>query len=333
MLRARAHTRPTRRAFTLIELLVVIAIIAILIALLVPAVQKVREAAARTQCVNNLKQLALAVHNYHDAYKSFPANNVYSYDPTTPSWSWMVQILPQIEQAPLQQQLGATAGVPIDKSLAGILQVVPLFRCPSDPDVYTTMTQPSNYDMNDPNLGPLTYTAGSYKANVGSNWGGGAPGSPFWWGTDPQWCVADSNNSNPATTYDGCGYGNGVIWDYLNPGVPKGGPIRILSVTDGTSNTIMIGEAAAGRDYMNSWQHGDTTIATCAYPPNHKNPAGQLYPPTDWWNQYSFTSFHTGGSNFAMTDGSVQFISDNVNLTVFRAMGTRAGNEVAALPF
>jgi len=238
-----------------------------------------------------------------------------------------------IEQQDLAFMLRAAATPPnkIDQSLTGITYVVPTYRCPSDTyATATTVQQPSNYDMNDPVLGPLTYTVGNYKANMGSNWGGGAPGSPTWWGTDPQWCVADPGNSNPATQYDGCGFGNGVIWDYTNPANPGGGPIKIGSIVDGTSTTIMIGEAAAGFDYMNSWQHADTTIATCVYPPNYRHPPnGEPYNPTDWPNGYGFHSWHTSGANFAMSDGSVRFIEDTIDLTLFRALGTRNGNEVA----
>jgi prepilin-type N-terminal cleavage/methylation domain-containing protein/prepilin-type processing-associated H-X9-DG protein len=332
-----AWPRPRcRLAFTLIELLVVIAIIGILVSLLLPAVQKVREAAARLQCQNNLKQLALGIHNYHDAYRAFPLNSTYSYDPTTPSWSWVTNILPFLEQGNLYQQLGAGARPPnnIDQSLAGIVQIVPILRCPSDPYAPgSVVQQPSNYDMNDPVLGPLNYSVGNYKANMGSNWGGGPPGSPYWWGTDPQWCNGDPGNTNPATSYDGCGAGNGVIWDYRSPGNPTGGPIRILSITDGTSNTIMLGEAAAGKDYQNSWQHADASIATCTYPPNFLNPAtGQPYAPTDWSNGYGFHSWHTGGVNFAMSDGSVRMIENAIDLNLFRALGTRNGGEAASPP-
>jgi prepilin-type N-terminal cleavage/methylation domain-containing protein/prepilin-type processing-associated H-X9-DG protein len=327
-------TAPGRLAFTLIELLVVIAIIAILAALLIPAVIRVREAAARMTCNNNLKQLALAVHTYHSTNGTFPPNKTYSYDPTGPSWSWLANLLPMLDQKTLYYQLGVSNSTPINQSLTAIVQFVPVFRCPSDPDnALAAITQPDNYDMSDPVLGPLSYTMGNYKANMGSNWGGGAPASAQWWGTDPQWCNPDPHNPNPATTYDGCGFGDGIIWDYMNPSVPKGKAIRLADVVDGPSNTIMLGEAAVGIDHMNSWQHSDSSIATTTYPPNCKQPGtGQPYPPGDWFNQYGFHSWHGGGANFAMTDGSVRFINDDIDLAIFRALGTRAGSDAVRIP-
>jgi prepilin-type N-terminal cleavage/methylation domain-containing protein/prepilin-type processing-associated H-X9-DG protein len=318
-----------RPGFTLIELLVVIAIIAILIGLLLPAVQKVREAAARMQCSNNLKQLALAAHSYHDAHKTLPKDSIYSYDPTGPNWSWLANMLPMIEGDNLYRAANVGGSPPnnINQSLPQIVLTVPIFQCPSDPDASRgPRSYASNFDMLDPKLGPLTYEVTSYRGNIGSNWGGGPPGSALWWGTDPQWCNPDPNNANPATTYDGCAAGNGVIFE-------SNRPIRITDIRDGTSNTIMMGEALTGKDNQNAWCHMDNAIATCAYPPNAKNPVtGQDYPPDQWFNRYAFTSNHSGGVMFAMADGSVQFISDTIPLTTFRALGTRAGGEVAQIP-
>src|SRR6266852_9206786 len=156
------HPRLWRKwpGFTLIELLVVIAIIAVLVGLLLPAVQKVREAANRMSCSNNLKQLALAVHAYHDSQETFPVDTIYSYDPTQPNWSWLAHLLPQLEQTNLYNQigLGNSPAPAINQSLNTIVVPVKIFLCPSDPDALNgPVSHPSNYDMLDPVLGPLTY--------------------------------------------------------------------------------------------------------------------------------------------------------------------------------
>jgi prepilin-type N-terminal cleavage/methylation domain-containing protein len=326
---------PLRRrhlAFTLIEMLVVIAIIAVLIGLLLPAVQKVREAANRLNCANNLKQIALACQNYHDAHQSFPPNKLYTYDPTAANWSWMTYILPFVEQPGLYAATGAGSNpVPnLNQRLPQIATEVRLYLCPSDPRAFQgARTDLGNYNMADPNLGQLPAAVANYRANLGANWGGGAPGSSLWWGTEPRWCNADFN-PDPSTTYDGCGFGNGIIWDNLI--ALAGSPIRITQVADGTSNTFMIGETRVGWCVLTGWAHADSALATCAIAPNAKRPDGTEYPLGEWWNNYSFSSLHPGGLQFAMTDGSVHFVSDGIDLATYRALGTRGAGEPVSLP-
>ena len=108
--------------------------------------------------------------------------------------------------------------------------------------------------------------------------------------------------------------------------------IAIKDVTDGTSNTFMIGETKVGSCCLEGWAHTDSAVATCAIALNAKRLNGTAYDSSEWWNTYAFSSYHTGGALFAMTDGSVRFISDNISLTVFRALGTRNLGEVVDLP-
>jgi prepilin-type N-terminal cleavage/methylation domain-containing protein/prepilin-type processing-associated H-X9-DG protein len=163
--------RAARRGFTLIELLVVIAIIAILIGLLVPAVQKVREAAARTQCINNLKQIGLAMHSYQDTYKRLPPGwSTNTQAAPSPYWSWSCAILPYIEQAPLYNQLapvipptagsGTTLKLPSTPANAIVVTPVPVYQCPSDGSqpisTYFGGYAKNNYVINRWVLGPDT---------------------------------------------------------------------------------------------------------------------------------------------------------------------------------
>ncbi len=305
-----------RRGFTLIELLVVIAIIAILIGLLLPAVQKVREAAARMSCQNNLKQLALGVHNYHDQMNRFPYNG----DPATTTgwsdppwntrmWSWLARMLPQIEQDNRFRQMGlgnspeATLGEAASWLGAPTIRV---FRCPSD-TTQDVMTNRANF----PSGTPIGVT--SYKGVCGSNWA---------WGNF-------ALVSDPIMGTDGLDNGNGIFF--------RRDHIRRLTMTmilDGTSNTFMIGEDIGELNTHNGWSYSNHATGTCAIPLNNALRPGQpgFNNPGDWQNVYSFRSRHTGGANFAMADGSVRFVSETIDIGVYRALATRAGGEAVNLP-
>jgi prepilin-type N-terminal cleavage/methylation domain-containing protein len=310
-----------RRAFTLIELLVVIAIIAILIGLLLPAVQKVREAANRMACANNLKQVALACHSYHNAFAKFPPNTIYNaaQDANAPNWSFLARLLPYLEQNTLYDQARIPTNT-IAQSRAAIANQVAVFLCPSDP---VTSQGPSALDPCD---GYLLAGVTNFKGVTGANWGGGPVGSPNWWGTDPQWVNPDSGGN-----YSGIDRGDGIFWLQISF-VGDARTVRLTDISDGASNTFLLGESLASRNLDNIWCHALDAVATCAIDPNAKRADGTAYDPDDWANVYGFSSLHPGGLQFALADGSVRFVSNSIPRSVYRAAATRAGGEVVQLP-
>ncbi len=300
-------SRQRRTAFTLIELLVVIAIIAILIGLLLPAVQKVREAAARSQCQNNLKQIALAVHSYHDTYKFLPSNrnpNVFGFNETGTAYSWMTRILPYIEQNPLysQAQFGSNTPPTLAANAVFVSKSFPTFFCPSD-DAAGQSPSTTRYDVNGLPLG-LT----NYQGVAGSNWA---------WGSFPN--VGPSGNNN------GLDAGDGIFYR-TDSNFKK----RLTGITDGTSNTFMVGEDIPSLNNWCDWVHSNHAVATCAIPPNNALQPGQpgYNDPTDWTNVYSFRSRHTGGLQFAYADGAVRFCSESISLATYHALATIRGSDL-----
>ncbi len=322
--------RRFRSAFTLVELLVVIAIIGILVGLLLPAVQQAREAARRMQCSNNVKQIGLAFHNYESATKSFPINYAMRGIPPFPNTgpgiansgrSWMQMILPYIEQTNLYNNIDFTVGLqpktsapttPVGKNRLVAATVITNFLCPSD-DSNEGGTLLSRSDLNETNAPADRWAVTCYKACSGQNWGAGI--------FSPVLAVGKNAGSN-----DGLNRGDGVIASNQTNVNPT---TKIGHLSDGTSNTFIIGEAMPGWSQWNWWYNPNAVTATCAIPLNRVLKVPKNI--GDWPNNYSFASRHTGGANFGLGDGSVRFISDSIDTALYRAYATISGGEVATL--
>lgn len=318
--------RKRHPGFTLIELLVVIAIIAILIALLLPAVQQAREAARRTQCKNNMKQISLAVYNYHDTHGVFPVNfslrNILGNANTgaaiaNSARSWGQFILPYVDQAPLYNQIdfngiGGTWPSKFETNTNNqriASTVMTVYLCPSD-DSNGNGRLGGRSDYSPANT---FWGVTNYKACMGSNWNVGLAG----WNP-----VANTTGRNAPST-DGLNLGNGILCSNQSA---VNGPTRVRDVTDGTSNTFFAGEALPGYSQWNWWYNSNAATATCAIPLNR---SAKLAPnPGDWPNNFGFNSKHIGGGHFAMLDGSARFVSENIDLGIYRAAGTVSSGEI-----
>lgn len=314
-----------RRGFTLIELLVVIAIIAILIALLLPAVQQAREAARRSTCKNNLKQIGIAMHNYHETHRVFPPGGLGSTiwsQPTTstgPDYQnavsrigWMQMILPFIDQAPLYNQFVPymngldSTGFPMDWPNAET--VIPTLLCPSDPGA----SKQQLWRGSGPALSPVCF--GNYVA-----------------------CQGSSSNSTGNNL-------NGMFYQISNT--------RMRDVTDGTSNTLMTSEikivpesgTSSPIDTSSDWRglyyniFGVTCWFSTEFPPNttqsdrvrrciSKSDAPCI-PALSGSTRMFARSTHTGGAHVGMADGAVRFVSENIDGTLYGYLGSRADGQV-----
>jgi len=329
-------TRRDRRGFTLVELLVVIAIIGVLVALLLPAVQQAREAARRMSCTNNLKQLALACHNYHDTYGRLPLN--YSnggYDSLQRGTSWLTQTLPFIEQGNIYDQIDFNFGLSNDPRNVGVWntsptigsnswlasQAIDAFQCPSDG------LNEDGRRGGRANVGGFNAGINNYKGVNGANWE---------WGT---WIVNTGVHASTPWGVSGNGLdaGNGIFFRGAAGGRPS--RTKMSAITDGTSNTYMVGEAIPAFCTHTWWWWFNGSTGTCAVPPNARAQSGSCQTGSrtadlicaagDWPNNYSFMSMHPGGLQFAYADGSVSFVTDNIDIIVYRNNATMSGGEVS----
>jgi len=330
-----------RFGFTLVELLVVIAIIGVMVGLLLPAVQAAREAARRSSCSNNLKQIGLALHNYEGAFKALPINgtdgrgNPYPDPPAADvrTVSWMVGILPFCEQPALYEAInfsfestndprnGASFNSAPNPSNAFVARsTVATYRCPSDGQSGERLSNRAN------RTGDKELALNNYKGVAGSNWA---------WGNFPvtsgllartRWTSPDSN---------GLDRGNGMLSRSPN----YSSQTAFKHVTDGLSNVFMVGEALPAFSTHTWWYWWNGSTATCAVPLNVQaqcqntgSRLGDLLAcGNDWPNNYSFMSLHTGGGQFTMGDASVRFISDSIDLTLYRQLAcTLDGTTVEA---
>lgn len=310
----------SRRGFTLIELLVVIAIIAVLIALLLPAVQQARESVRRTQCKNNLKQLGLALHNYHDSMSVLPPGHIGRCTTPRLNASGLTMLLPYFDQAPLYNSYNfngsattyvSTGGAAVtdDPTTNGnakvVKTIVQAFLCPSD-------------------------SASPLIAATGANYGISA---------------TNTGNGGAKTNYDFITYGSAYIsscesWVLTSPSIRRmfgdNSRCTLTDVKDGTSNTIMMGETT--RDVYNggtnAWGYRGWVMVgldLAAYPINQwtyftvppiVNPAGKL---ASW----AYTgSLHTGGAHFLLADGSVRFISENIDTVTRQRLAYMSDGQV-----
>ncbi len=328
--------RLSKRGFTLIELLVVIAIIAILIALLLPAVQQAREAARRSTCKNNLKQIGLALHNYHDAHGMFPIGGAGTRE-AAPRLSWQGRILPYVDQQPLFDQLDIDGKLPAssysDAAHHGHVpwqiladgkearaHLLPIYMCPTD-------------DADE-------IWGGSAQGNYGGSMGSQVTTSS---NTNCQPYNVFAQNMSPGTNV---AMGNTLNrFDLSGMFSRRGASVRIRDVRDGTSNTIHAGEVLTHcttsdlTGWIYSHSLNNANVSTVA-PINEFTTCLRLRPPriTDpncanrgnWNYAYGFKSLHSGGAQFLLVDGSVRFISENIDHAgTYQALGGRAdGNPV-----
>jgi len=341
MLRSPLPARRRTSGFTLIELLVVIAIIGILIGMLLPAVQKAREAAANAKCKNNMKQLALALHGFHDSYNRLPAGAQAAVLPepnppgnttTIQGTSWIVFILPQMEQTVLFYQYDFTKayndptlvnGVPVNAAVGN--KPPPGLYCPSGPNPQQHL---------DPNAVVNTNPSTHYYGVMGP----GGLTNPTTNTVNGQTYSYTIGSANANGAWSAHGMLSNV--QSASGSVSTNRLVKFQDVKDGLSMTLMLGEnsvtipstSPATPVHYRTWIRGNN--AGSGATKNVTNPINStFYNGSNNFNDISFGSSHGGGCNFAMGDGSVKYINQNIDMSVYKGLASIAASEVASPDF
>ncbi len=299
-------TNKFRQGFTLIELLVVIAIIAILVALLLPAVQQAREAARRSSCKNNLKQIGLALHNYHDVHKTFPQGGMgrpQSTEGPTNNFSWLVYILPMLEQNALYDQFNFNEYYTTTNNRAAAMNRVETYFCPSS----------RNADQ---------------KSNVTNVW------AMHYLGLAGP--IGAVNGANPTRNYQFAGNNSSSHGGVGQSGILTMNQNRTFAdITDGTTNTLLAGEFSGrvgltGSSPLRPWLQGANTNGSNAAMYCCKNIKKTINEeasyvgsdPLKRFNDVSTSSQHKGGAQFLLGDGGVRFLSENINFGTYQNLAS-----------
>lgn len=296
------HADRQSYGFTLVELLVVIAIVGLVAALLLPAVNAAREAGRRNTCTSRIRSLALAVANYHVAHGGYPQSRFkvpQDVGPESRSWSWIVRVLPFIEEQALYDQLDIGKSRLMDKTEL-IARPLPILLCPSDAFTVEVSRIGAGH------FPEMALGVTNYKAVCGANWGADETQKTDDIGT--RWRNIGFNGS-----YDGQARGDGIIWrdDYQYR-------MTEAKVKDGLGKTLLLGEDVPEYNSWNSWAYTSHTFGTCAIPPTLT-----ADDPMWWPDAMGFRSLHPKVVQFAYADGSVRSIDIDISSRIYRSLGTR----------
>jgi prepilin-type N-terminal cleavage/methylation domain-containing protein/prepilin-type processing-associated H-X9-DG protein len=310
-----------RQAFTLVELLVVIAIIGILVALLLPAVQSAREAARRMQCSNNLKQLGIALHSYHGVYNRFPlgasqSDQQWSQITNDHHGSFLIGLLPFFEQQTIHDACDFTTDTAYNSVMPGGQKVhevwLAALLCPSDEKKYLD-GNPLYHSSPNSTKGQKWATS-NYGASMGNQAFGACPFGGNQFGNGPSYHGHDTTGTQISGVFSHIAWG-----------------AAIQDIRDGTSNTIAIGEIRPKCSWhaRDGWMHINSLWFATTCPINYQNCEGEpgynasCAAPNAWSCDMGFKSQHSGGAQFVLCDGSVHFLSQNIDYTTYQKLGDR----------